>query len=78
MINPKYLPADIKETLNHLTLELCEYRYTSEFKKDIVLKWLEIVAQKNGLYEVCPESSWTRLIKVLKVPVFDTVIYIFL
>ena len=47
MINPKYLPADIKEKLKRLSLELCEYRYTSKFRKDLVLKWIEIVTQKT-------------------------------
>ena len=37
MINPKYLSPEIKDKLKHLPLELCEYRYTSKFKKDIVL-----------------------------------------
>ena len=35
MINPKYLSPEIKDKLNRLPLELCEYRYTSKFKKDI-------------------------------------------
>ena len=47
MINPKYLSPEIKDKLNRLPLELCEYRYTSKFKKDIVLKWIEIVSQKT-------------------------------
>ena len=47
MINPKYLSPEIKDKLNRLPLELCEYRYTSKFKKDIVLKWIEIVGQKT-------------------------------
>ena len=47
MINPKYLSPEIKDKLNQLPLELCEYRYTSKFKKDIVLKWIEIVGQKT-------------------------------
>ena len=49
MINPKYLPPDIKDKLNRLPSELCEYRYMalSKFKKDIVLKWIEIVGQKT-------------------------------
>ena len=47
MINPKYLSPEIKDKLNRLPLELCEYRYTSKFKKDIVLNWIEIVGQKT-------------------------------
>ena len=47
MINPKYLYPEIKDKLNRLPLEQCEYRYTSKFKKDIVLKWIEIVGQKT-------------------------------
>ena len=47
MINPKYLSPEIKDKLNRLPLELCEYRYTSKFKKNIVLKWIEIVGQKT-------------------------------
>ena len=47
MINPKYLSPEIKDKLNRLPLELCEYRYTSKFKKDIVLKWIEIVCQRG-------------------------------
>ena len=44
MINPKYLSSEIKDKLNRLPLELCEY---SKFKKDIVLKWIEIVGQRG-------------------------------
>ena len=47
MINPKYLFPEIKDKLNRLPLELWEYRYTSKFKKDIVLKWIEIVSQRG-------------------------------
>ena len=47
MIIPKYLSPEIKDKLNRLPLELCEYRYTSKFKKDIILKWIEIVGQKT-------------------------------
>ena len=47
MINPKYLSPEIKDKLNRLPLELCEYRFTSKFKKDIVLKWIEIVGQRG-------------------------------
>ena len=47
MINPKYLSPEIKDKLNCLPLELCEYRYTRKFKKDIVLKWIEIVGQRG-------------------------------
>ena len=47
MINPKYLSPEIKDKLNRFSLELCEYRYTSKFKKDIVLKWIEIVGQRG-------------------------------
>ena len=45
MIKPKYLSPEIKDKLNRLPLELCEYRYTSKFKKDIVLKWIKIVGK---------------------------------
>ena len=47
MINPKYLSPEIKDKLNRLPLELCKYRFTSKFKKDIVLKWIEIVGQRS-------------------------------
>ena len=47
MINPKYLYPEIKDKLNFLPLEPCEYRFTSKFKKDIVLKWIEIVGQRG-------------------------------
>ena len=47
IINPKYLSPEINDELNRLPLELCEYRYTSKFKKDIVLKWIEIAGQKK-------------------------------
>ena len=47
MINPKYLSPEIKDKLNCLPLELCEYIYMSKFKKDIVLKWIEIVGQRG-------------------------------
>ena len=47
MINPKYLSPEIKDKFNRLPLELCEYRFTSKFKKDIVLKWIEIVGQRG-------------------------------
>ena len=47
MINPKYLSPEIKDKLNRLPLELCEYRYKSKFLKDIVLKWIEIVGQRG-------------------------------
>ena len=50
MINPKYLSPEIKDKLNRLSLELCEYRYTSKFKKRYSFEMDRNCRSKNSLY----------------------------
>ena len=46
MINSKYLPSAIKAKLNHLSMDICEYRYSNQFTNDVIMNWFYRIIRK--------------------------------